>query len=65
MATIEQIYEGMLIFMKNGQKGSDVCSEHDKFFGPESDSMVLSEDELKTLDKAGWFVNYDFWQHHC
>ncbi len=64
MATVEQIYEGMKIFMENGQKETTVQSEHNLIFGPPHE-MLLSVDELERLDKAGWFVDYDYWQHHC
>ena len=64
MATVEQVYEGMKIFMANCQNQADICAEHDMIYGPPHE-MLLSVDELQRLEEAGWFVQDDYWVHHC
>lgn len=67
MATINQIFVGLEIFMNNGQYDTVICAEHDIIYGPQRDNMLLSVAELEILETEGWGVDSDTncWIHYC
>ena len=56
MGNARQVVAGIEIFLLH-KPNLWVCAEHDEIFGPGTDEVGLSEDELKRLDALGWFID--------
>ena len=65
---MKRILEGLNILAKYSDSG-DFAAEHDQIWaGPDDASeMEISEEDLKTLDDLGWFIDdeFDSWSHFC
>lgn len=55
MATLNEVIEGLQIFLKSGGEASNICAEHDIIYAS-SDADLSKEDE-KALEELGWFVD--------
>ena len=64
---MKRIKEGLDILSKYNEDG-DFAAEHDQIFvGDNAEDMKISKDDLKELDKLGWFIDeeFDCWSHFC